>query len=87
MILNKNIYKKIDINLPSNEYFPKSISIKAKNDQGKSYSDRTNRQRNRQRDLSCTNLEKLETYVYRATYIYGAELCTLFLWIILIQVL
>ena len=41
---------KIDINLPSNEYFPKSISTKPKNDQGKSYSDRTNRQTERQRD-------------------------------------
>ena len=35
-------------NLPSNEYFPKSINTKPKNDQGKSYSDRTDRQRNRE---------------------------------------
>ena len=41
---------KIDINLPSNEYFPKSIKTKPKNDQGKSYSDRTEKQRNKQRN-------------------------------------
>ena len=39
----KNRYK------PSlNEYFPKSISTKPKNDQGKSYSDRTDRETNRE---------------------------------------
>ena len=43
---------KIDINLPSNEHFPKSIVTKPKNGQGKSYSDRTkkketDKQRNR----------------------------------------
>ena len=42
--------KKIDINLPSNEYFPKSINTNPKNNQGKSYSDRTDRQRNRQKE-------------------------------------
>ena len=41
---------KIDINLPSNEYFPKSISTKPKNNQGKSYSDRTNRQKDKEKD-------------------------------------
>ena len=41
---------KIDINLPSNEYFPKSIVTKPKNDQGKSYSDRTDRQKDRKKD-------------------------------------
>ena len=30
------------------EYFPKSINTKAKNDQDKSYSDRTNKQTNKQ---------------------------------------
>ena len=44
---------KIDINLPSKEYFPKSIVTKPKNDQGKSYSDRTNKQ---------TNKQTIETY-------------------------
>ena len=39
---------KIDINLPSNEYFPKSIVTKPKNDQGKSYSDRTDKQNDKQ---------------------------------------
>ena len=48
MILNSYEDKKIDINLPSIEYFLKSISIKAKNDQGKSYSDRTNRETEKQ---------------------------------------
>ena len=48
MILNPYEDKKIDINLPSNEYFPKSISTKPKNDQGKSYSDRTNRETEKQ---------------------------------------
>ena len=42
------IKNRYNINLPSNEYFPKSISTKPKNDQGKSYSDRTDRQRNRE---------------------------------------
>ena len=42
---------KIDINLPSNEYFPKSIKTKPKNDQGKSYNDRTKRQRDRHWEL------------------------------------
>ena len=52
---------KIDINLPSNEYFPKSINTKPKNDQGKSYSDRTDRQRDketkRQRDIENYNID------------------------------
>ena len=39
---------KIIINLPSNEYFQKSINTKPKNDQGKSYSDGTDRQGNRE---------------------------------------
>ena len=39
--------QKIDINLPSDEYFPKSISTKPKNDQGKSYSDWTDKQSER----------------------------------------
>ena len=38
------------MNLPSNEYFPKSIVTKLKNDQGKSYNDRTDRQRNKETD-------------------------------------
>ena len=41
---------KIYINLPSNEYFPKSINTKPKNDQGKSYSNRTDRQTKKQRN-------------------------------------
>ena len=41
---------KIDINLPSDEYFPKSINTKSKNDQGKSYSDRTDKETNKQRN-------------------------------------
>ena len=55
LILNPYEDRKIDINLPSNEYFfPKSINhdvkhhginTKPKNDQGKSYSDRTNKDR------------------------------------------
>ena len=36
------------MNLHSNEYFPKSINTKPKNDQGKNYSDRTDRQRNKE---------------------------------------
>ena len=48
MILNPYEDKKIDKNLPSNEYFPKSISTKPKNDQGKSYSDRTDRETDRE---------------------------------------
>ena len=40
----------IDMNLPSNEHFPKSINTKPKNDQGKSYSDRTNRKKDKQKD-------------------------------------
>ena len=47
MILNSYEDKKIDINLPSIEYFPKSIKTKPKSDQGKSYSDRTDRQKDR----------------------------------------
>ena len=50
MILNPYDDKKIDINLPSDEYFPKSINTKPKNDQGKSYSDRTDRKTERQKD-------------------------------------
>ena len=50
--MNLNSYedKKIDKNLSSNEYFPKSISTKPKNDQGKSYSDRTDKETKRQRN-------------------------------------
>ena len=48
MIPNPYEDKKIDINHRSNEYFPKSINTKPKNDQGKSYSDRTDKQRNRE---------------------------------------
>ena len=58
MILNR--YE--DKNLPSNEYFPKSISTKPKNDQGKSYSDRTDRQTdketNRERDIENYNIDR-----------------------------
>ena len=50
MILNSYEDKKIDVNLPSNKYFPKSISTKHKNDQGKSYSDRTDRMTEIQKD-------------------------------------
>ena len=48
---------KIDINLPSNEYFPKSIVTKPKNDQGKSYNDRTDRQTNRETDIENYNID------------------------------
>ena len=41
---------KIDINLPSGEYFPKSINTKPINVQGKSYNDRTDKQTERQKD-------------------------------------
>ena len=41
---------KIDIILPSNEYFPKSINTKPKNDQGTSYSDRIKKQRDKEKD-------------------------------------
>ena len=37
------------MNLPL-DYFPKSINTEPKNDQGKSYSDRTDKQRDKQRD-------------------------------------
>ena len=47
---------KIDINLPSNEYFPKSINTKPKNDQGKSYSDRTEKQTEKQTDIENYNI-------------------------------
>ena len=40
----------IDINHRSNEYFPKSINTKPKNDQGKSYSDRTDKETKKQRN-------------------------------------
>ena len=50
MILNLYEDKKIDVNLPSNEYFPKSVVTKPKNDQGKSYIGWTDRQTDRQRD-------------------------------------
>ena len=50
-MLNSYEDKKMDINLPSNECFPKSINTKPENNQGKSYSDRTNRQRNKQKDI------------------------------------
>ena len=53
---------KDNINLPSNEYFPKSIDTKPKNDQGKSYSDRTNkqtkRQTNKEKDIENYNIDK-----------------------------
>ena len=39
--------KQIDRNHRSNEFFPKSINTKPKNDQGKSYSDRTDRKTER----------------------------------------
>ena len=39
---------KIDINLPSDEYFSKSINTKPKNDQSKSYSDWTDKETNRE---------------------------------------
>ena len=59
--------KKIDINLPSNECFPKSINTKPKNDQGKSYSDRTNRQRNRKKDketdIENYNIDIISHYI------------------------
>ena len=38
---------KIDINFPSDEYFPISINTKPKNNQGKSYSDRTDKETKR----------------------------------------
>ena len=42
---------KIDINLPSNEYFPKSITTKPKNDRAKvTATGQTDRQRDRQKE-------------------------------------
>ena len=58
MILNPYEDKKIDKNLPSNEYFPKSINTKPKNDQGKSYSDWTNRQRDKETKRQIDNETK-----------------------------
>ena len=48
---------KIDKNLPSNEYFPKSIVTKPKNDQGKSYSDRIDRETDRETDIENYNID------------------------------
>ena len=52
---------KIDINHRLNEYFLKSIVTKPKNDQGKSYSDRTNKQtkkqRNKETDIENYNID------------------------------
>ena len=52
---------KIDINLLSNEYFPKGINTKPKNDQDKSYSDRTNRETNKQTEKQ-TDIEDNNIY-------------------------
>ena len=60
MILNSYEDKKIDINLPSNEYFPKSISTKPKNDQGKSYSDRTDKETNKETDIEYYYIDYIE---------------------------
>ena len=48
---------KIDKNLSLNEYFPKSIKTKTKDDKGKSYSDRTGRETYRK-----TNRKTIEIY-------------------------
>ena len=47
----------VDINLSSDEYFPKSINTKPKNDQGKSYSDRTDRRTEGQKDIENYNID------------------------------
>ena len=52
---------KIDKNLPSNVYFPKSINTKPKNDQGKSYSDRTDRETEKQRNRETEKQRNRET--------------------------
>ena len=54
---------KIDKNLPSNEYFPKSIVTKPKNDQGKSYSDRTDRETDRETDIENYNISLDSIYI------------------------
>ena len=46
---------KIDINLPSNEYFPKSINTKPKSAQVKSYNDGTDRKTNRKTNRKIGN--------------------------------
>ena len=56
----------MDINLPSNEYFPKSISTKPKNDHGKSYSDRTDKETKKQKDKETDN----ENYNIDIYYLY-----------------
>ena len=52
---------KIDINHRSNEYFPKSINTKPKNDQGKSYSDRTEKQTEKQRNRETEKQTEKQT--------------------------
>ena len=49
--------KKININLPSNEYFPKSINTKPKNDQGKSYNNWTNKETDKETDIENYNID------------------------------
>ena len=44
-------------NIRLNEYFPKSINTKPKNDQGKSYSDRTNKQRDKEKERRQKDIE------------------------------
>ena len=54
------------MNLPSDEYFPKSIKTKPKNDQGKIYSDRTDRQRNKETNRA-TDIENynIDMHVFK----------------------
>ena len=49
-------------------YFPKSINTKPKTDQGKSYSDRTNRQRNRKKDKE-TDIENYNIDIFCLNYV------------------
>ena len=48
---------KININYRSNEYFPKSINTKPKNNQGKSYSDRTDKETDKEKDIENYNID------------------------------
>ena len=52
---------KIDINLPSNEYFPKSINTKPKNNQPGQQLQRPDRQRNRETNRETEKQRNRET--------------------------
>ena len=56
-MLNPYEEKKIDINLSSNEYFPKSMNTKPKNYQGKSYSDWTDKETDKETDIENYNID------------------------------